>query len=49
MSDEFVDKMLGKIVEALRPSPFDQPKEATFNAALAIIDRCNASQNWKPS
>ena len=38
MSDEFVDVMLGKVVEALRPSPFDQLEEATFNAALAIID-----------
>jgi hypothetical protein len=38
MSDEFVDVMLGKVVEALKPSPFDQLEEATFNAALAIID-----------
>jgi hypothetical protein len=38
MSDEFVDVMLGKVVEALKPSPFDQLEEPTFNAALAIID-----------
>ena len=38
MSDEFVDVMLGKVVEALKPSPFDQLEEATFNAALAIIN-----------
>ena len=38
MSNEFVDVMLGKVVEALKPSPFDQLEEATFNAALAIID-----------
>jgi hypothetical protein len=38
MSDEFVDVMLGKIVEALKPSPFDKLEEPTFNAALAIID-----------
>ena len=38
MSDEFVDVMLGKPVEALKPSPFDKLEEPTFNAALAIID-----------
>jgi hypothetical protein len=38
MSDEFVDVMLGKVVEALKPSPFDKLEEATLNAALAIID-----------
>jgi hypothetical protein len=38
MSDEFVDVMLGKVVEALKPSPFDRLEEPTFNAALAIID-----------
>jgi hypothetical protein len=37
MSDEFVDVMLGKIVEALKPTPWDQLEEATLNAALAII------------
>jgi hypothetical protein len=36
-SDEFVDVMLGKLVEALRPSPFDQLEEPTLNAGLALI------------
>jgi hypothetical protein len=38
MSDEFVEVMLGKLIEALRPSPFDQLEEPTLNAGLAIID-----------
>ena len=38
MSDEFVDVMLGKVVEALKPSPYDKLEEPTLNAALAIID-----------
>jgi hypothetical protein len=38
MSDEFVAVMLGKIIEALKPNPFDQLDEATLNSALAIID-----------
>jgi hypothetical protein len=38
MSDEFVDVRLGKLVEALRPGPFDALEEPTLNAALAIID-----------
>jgi hypothetical protein len=38
LSDEFVDVMLGKVVEALKPSPFDKLEEPTFNAALVIID-----------
>ena len=37
-SDEFVDVMLGKLVEALRPSPFDHLDEPTLNAGLALID-----------
>jgi hypothetical protein len=43
-SDEFVDVMLGKIIEALKPNPFDQLDEATLNSALAIIDsvRCRS-------
>src|SRR5260370_13676409 len=36
-SDEFTDVLLGKLVEALRPSPHDQLEEATLNAGLAII------------
>jgi hypothetical protein len=38
MSDEFVEVILGKLIEALRPSPFDHLEEPTVNAALAIID-----------
>jgi hypothetical protein len=38
MSDEFVEVMLGKLVEALRPSPFDLLEEATLNASLALVD-----------
>jgi hypothetical protein len=37
MSDEFVDVILGKLVEALRPGPFDQLEESTLNAGLAIV------------
>jgi hypothetical protein len=44
MSDEFVNVMLGKVIEALKPNPFDQLDEATLNSALAIIDsaRCRS-------
>src|SRR6202030_1232837 len=38
LSEEFVDVILGKLVEALRPGLYDQLEEATLNAALAIID-----------
>ena len=41
MSDEFVDVMLGKVVEALKPTPWDQLEETTLNAALAIIASAN--------
>jgi hypothetical protein len=37
MSDEFVEVILGKLVEALRPSPFDHLDEPTLNAGLAMI------------
>jgi hypothetical protein len=37
MSDEFVEVMLGKLVEALRPSPFDELQESTLNAGLATL------------
>ncbi len=37
MSDEFVNVMLGKVIEALKPNPFDQLDEPTMNAALALI------------
>ena len=38
MSDEFVEVILGKLVEGLRPGPFDELEEAPLNAALAVID-----------
>jgi hypothetical protein len=38
MSDEFVDVILGKLVEALRPGLYDKLEEATLNATLAMID-----------
>src|SRR6202047_2301573 len=38
LSDEFVDVILGKLVEALRPGLYDQLDEATLNAPLATID-----------
>src|SRR4029077_3133940 len=38
LSDEFVNVILGKVVEALKPTPHDTLDEATLNAALAIID-----------
>ena len=38
LSDEFVDVILGKLVEALRPGLYDELDEATLNAALATID-----------
>jgi hypothetical protein len=38
LSDEFVDVILGKLVEALRPGLYDQLDKATLNAALATID-----------
>jgi hypothetical protein len=38
MSDEFVEVLLGKLVEALRPAALESLEESTVNAALAIID-----------
>jgi hypothetical protein len=38
MSDEFVEVLLGKLVEALRPGSLEALEEPTVNAALAIID-----------
>jgi hypothetical protein len=37
LSDEFTEVMLGKLVESLRPGPFDRLDESTLNAALALI------------
>jgi hypothetical protein len=54
LSDEFVDVILAKLVEALRPGLYDQLDEATLNAALATIDSmqpqipCSLGPNFKP-
>ena len=37
MSDEFVDVLLGKLIEGLRPGSIETLEEATLNTALAII------------
>ena len=37
LSDEFVQVLLGKLIEALRPGPFDQLEEPTLNTGLALI------------
>jgi hypothetical protein len=41
MSDEFVDVMLGKLIQGLRPGLWDSLPEATLNAALANVDSLN--------
>jgi hypothetical protein len=41
LSDEFAEVMLGKLVTALRPGPFDHLDEATLNAAIAVISSLN--------
>jgi hypothetical protein len=38
MSDELVEVLLGKLLEALRPASLEAIEEPTVNAALAIID-----------
>jgi hypothetical protein len=38
MSDEFVEVLLGKLLEALRPAALESLEQPTVNAALAIID-----------
>ena len=38
MSDELVEVLLGKLLEALRPASLEALEEPTVNAALAIID-----------
>jgi hypothetical protein len=38
MSDEFVEVLLGKLLEALRPAALESLEEPMVNAALAIID-----------
>ena len=47
-SDEFVDVILGKLVEALRPGLYDQLEEATLNAALATIDSMQPRLSFRP-
>jgi hypothetical protein len=42
LSDEFVEFLLGKLMEALRPNPFDKVEEPTLNAALALITSIQA-------
>jgi hypothetical protein len=37
MSDEFVDVMLGKVVEALKPSPFDKLEEPEVRTSLRRV------------
>ena len=41
LSDEFAEVMLGKLITALRPGPFDSLDEATLNAAIALIASVN--------
>jgi hypothetical protein len=41
LSDEFAEFMLGKLITALRPGPFDHLDEATLNAAIAVISSIN--------
>jgi hypothetical protein len=41
ISDEFAEVMLGKLITALRPGPFDHLDEATLNAAIAVISSIN--------
>jgi hypothetical protein len=36
-SDEFAETMLGKLVAALRPGPFDTLDEGELNAAIALV------------
>ena len=39
LSDEFVEVLLGKLVEALRPAALELLEESTVNAALAIMNK----------
>ena len=41
LSDEFAEFMLGKLVAALRPGPYDNLDEATLNAAIAVVASIN--------
>ncbi|MEA2985281.1 MAG: hypothetical protein QOD94_1535, partial [Alphaproteobacteria bacterium] len=42
LSDEFARVMLGKLMEALRPGPWDRADETTVNGALALVASLNA-------
>jgi hypothetical protein len=41
LSDEFAEFMLGKLITALRPGPFDHLDEATLSAAIALVASVN--------
>ena len=41
LSNEFAEVMLGKLVTAMRPGPFDSLDEATLNAAIPLISSMN--------
>ena len=49
MSDELVEVLLGKLLEALRPASLQALEEPTVNAALAIIDSMHPNPNWRRS
>lgn len=38
LSDEFVDVMMSKLMDALAPSPHDELGETTLNAGLALVN-----------
>ena len=47
LSDEFAEFMLGKLVSALRPGPFDSLDEATLNAAIAVVSSINPQTEFE--
>ena len=47
MSDEFVDVLLGKLAEALRPGPFDALEEATMKPPWRSFIQCNRNPNCR--
>ena len=47
LSDEFAEFMLGKLVSALRPSPFDSLDETTLNAAIAVVSSINPQTEFE--
>ena len=48
LSDEFAEVMLGKLISALRPGPFDHLDEPTLDAAIALIASISPEQNLRP-